>query len=163
MLAFAGVTPPNTVQGRSFKSLLETGKEPEKWKQQAYYRYWMHMAHHDNPGHLGIRTKTHKLIYYYGCNYQGENQTPPGWELYDLIRDPNETVNLYHDQSMVKLVSDLKQRLAETRIKIGDDGSHFPKCEAILQEFWDYDDLDQLKAREISHQFLQRRLLELNR
>ncbi|MDB4671436.1 sulfatase [Pirellulaceae bacterium] len=163
MLAFAGVTPPNTVQGRSFKSLLETGKEPEKWKQQAYYRYWMHMAHHDNPGHLGIRTKTHKLIYYYGCNYQGENQTPPGWELYDLIRDPNETVNLYHDQSMVKLVSDLKQRLAETRTNIGDDGSHFPKCEAILQEFWDYDDLDQLKAREISHQFLQRRLLELNR
>ena len=45
----------------------------------------------------GIRTKTHKLIYYYGCNYDGGYQTPPGWELYDLHVDPAETRNLYGD------------------------------------------------------------------
>ena len=55
----------------------ESGREPAGWKQEAYYRYWMHMAHHDNPAHLGIRTKTHKLIYYYGCNYDGGYRTPP--------------------------------------------------------------------------------------
>ena len=85
MLEFAKAEIPSTVQGASFKSLLETGQEPEGWKQEAYYRYWMHMAHHDNPAHLGMRTKTHKLIYYYGCNYDGGYQTPPGWELYDLV------------------------------------------------------------------------------
>ena len=161
MLDFAGAEIPESVQGRSFKSLLETGQEPGDWKQEAYYRYWMHMAHHDNPGHLGIRTKTHKLIYYYGCNYDGGYQTPPGWELYDLISDPHETRNLYHDPEHAELAEELKSRLAITRERVDDDGSHYPKCEAIVQEFWDYDEADQAKAREISHQYLQRRLKEL--
>jgi len=161
MLDFAGAEIPDSVQGRSFKSLLETGREADDWKQEAYYRYWMHMAHHDNPAHLGIRTKTHKLIYYYGCNYDGGYQTPPGWELYDLVNDPHETRNIHDDPANAKLVADLKQRLADTRKRVGDDGSHFPKCEAIVQEFWDYDAADQAKAREISHQYLQRRLAEL--
>ncbi|HQX52315.1 MAG TPA: sulfatase [Planctomycetaceae bacterium] len=161
MLEFAGAKVPESVQGRSFKSLLETGREPSDWKQEAYYRYWMHMAHHDNPGHVGIRTKTHKLIYYYGCNYDGGYQTPPGWELYDLVNDPQETINLYDDPVHAKLATELKNRLAATRQRVGDDGTHFPKCEAIVQEFWDYDAADQAKAREISHHFLQRRLQEL--
>ncbi|MEC9091745.1 MAG: sulfatase-like hydrolase/transferase, partial [Planctomycetota bacterium] len=47
MLDFAGVeTFPQSVQGRSFKSICETGQEPVGWKTAAYYRYWMHMAHH---------------------------------------------------------------------------------------------------------------------
>jgi N-acetylglucosamine-6-sulfatase len=161
MLDFAGAKIPPSVQGRSFKSLLETGRERDDWKQEAYYRYWMHMAHHDNPGHMGIRTKTHKLIYYYGCNYDGGYQTPAGWELYDLVHDPHETRNLYHDPVHAKLATNLKARLAETRKRVSDDGTHFPKCEAIVQEFWDYDEADQAKAREISHRYLQRRLKEL--
>ncbi len=161
MLDFAGAEIPDTVQGRSFKSLLETGDEPDDWKQEAYYRYWMHMAHHDNPAHVGIRTKTHKLIYYYGCNYVGGYRTPPGWELYDLVNDPHETRNLYHDTGQEKLVEELKGRLAATRQRVGDDGSHYPNCESIVQEFWDYDEADQAKAREISHQYRQRRLEEL--
>jgi len=161
MLEFAGADIPDSVQGRSFKSLLETGKEASDWKQEAYYRYWMHMAHHDNPGHLGIRTKTHKLIYYYGCNYDGGYQTPAGWELYDLKNDPQETTNIYADPASAELVKQLKKRLAETRKRVGDDGTHYPKCEAIVQEFWDYDKADQEKARKISHEYLARRLKEL--
>jgi len=161
LLEFADAEVPNTAQGRSFLSLLETGKEPDGWKQEAYYRYWMHMAHHDNPAHLGIRTKTHKLIYYYGCNYNGGYQTPPGWELYDLREDPHETVNLYDDPSHQTIVSQLKKQLAEARKRVGDDGSHFPDCEKIVQEFWDYDAADQEKAKKISHDYLARRLNEL--
>jgi arylsulfatase A-like enzyme len=161
MLEFAGAKIPESVQGSSFKSLLESGKEPKDWKQEAYYRYWMHMAHHDNPGHMGLRTKTHKLIYYYGCNYNGGYQTPPGWELYDLVKDPHETQNIYDDPANASLVADLKQRLADTRKRVGDDGSHYPKCEAIIQEFWDYDKSDVAKARQISHEYLKRRLGEL--
>ena len=133
----------------------------EGWKQEAYYRYWMHMAHHDNPAHLGLRTKTHKLIYYYGCNYDGGYQTPPGWELYDLVRDPRETTNIYGDLEQQQLVAQLKGRLAALRLRVGDDGSHFPQCEAVVQEFWDDDTADRAKAREISHQYLKRRLEEL--
>ena len=80
LLDFAGANIPKSVQGKSFKSILESGKEPQNWKKAAYYRYWMHMAHHDNPAHVGMRTKRYKLIYFYGCNYQGDYQTPAGWD-----------------------------------------------------------------------------------
>jgi arylsulfatase A-like enzyme len=161
MLDFAGATIPKTVQGRSFKSLLETGKDADGWKQAAYYRYWMHMAHHDNPAHLGMRTKRYKLIYFYGCNYQGEYQTPAGWELYDMKNDPHETRNLYHDPKHAKLATSLKSWLAKVRKRVGDDGSHYPKCEKIVQEFWDYDEADQAKVRKISAEYLARRKGEL--
>jgi N-acetylglucosamine-6-sulfatase len=161
MLDFADAKIPETVQGNSFRSLLETADEPENWEQEAYYRYWMHMAHHDNPAHLGIRTKTHKLIYYYGCNYDGGYQTPPGWELYDLVADPMETRNVIDASENKELVTTLKQRLASLRDRVGDDGSHYPKCEAIIREFWEDDEEDRQKAIALSHEFLQRRQAEL--
>ena len=161
MLDFAGVNKPGYMQGRSFKEICESGKEPTNWPNEAYYRYWMHMAHHDNPGHVGIRTKEYKLIYYYGADYQGTNQTPPAWELYDMKKDPLESTNLYDDPEYAATVTELKKRLAALRKRIGDDGRDFPKTEKILQEFWDYDGGDREKARQISREFLQRRIKEL--
>ena len=157
MLDFAGVQIPSSMQGRSFKQICETGKEPADWKQAAYYRYWMHMAHHDNPGEMAIRTKTHKLIYFYGCDYNGENQTPPGWELYDLTKDPDELNNVYDHPDYEEVRDQLKRQFAELRVQVGDDGSHFPECEKVVQEFWDYDAADQQKAIEISRAFKLRR------
>jgi len=161
LLDFAGAPIPKSVQGRSFKSILETGEEKKEWKKAAYYRYWMHMAHHDNPAHIGIRTKRYKLIYFYGCNYQGEYQTPAGWELYDMKKDPQETKNIYDDPKNAKLVISLKNWMAKLRKKVGDDGSHYPACEEIVQEFWDYSEADQEKARKISREYLSRRKAEL--
>jgi arylsulfatase A-like enzyme len=157
MLAFAGVPTPDYMQGRSFKSICETGQEPKGWKQAAYYRYWMHMAHHDNPGHVGIRTKTHKLIFYYGANYQGQAQTPPGWELYNLKSDPHETINQYDNPEYAPLVKTLKRQLAALRTAVGDTGEHFPRCEAVIQDFWDYDADDRARAVALSATFLQER------
>ena len=119
------------------------------------------MAHHDNPAHLGIRTKTHKLIYYYGCNYDGGYQTPPAWELYDLVNDPMETRNIVDVTASQQLVLELKERLAALREQVGDDGSHFPHSEAIVQEFWDDDAEDRAKAIILSHEYLSRRKAEL--
>ncbi|MCB1228774.1 MAG: sulfatase [Verrucomicrobiae bacterium] len=161
MLDFAGVETPDYMQGRSFKSICETGAEPGGWKQEAYYRYWMHMAHHDNPGHVGIRTKQYKLIFYYGCDYQGGYRTPPAWELYDLKKDPNEIVNQYDNPEYAEVVADLKPRLAALRKRVGDTGEDYPKAEAVIQEFWDYDGEDRAKAIEISNQFLEVRRAEL--
>jgi N-acetylglucosamine-6-sulfatase len=161
MLDFASIPAPGSMQGRSFKSICETGREPKGWKQAAYYRYWMHMAHHDNPGVLAIRTKTHKLIYYYGCNYDGGYRTPPGWELYDLKKDSAEINNVYDDPAYAPVRDRLKKQLAALREKVGDDGSHYPAAEKVLQEFWDYDSVDREKARKISRDYLNRRLKEL--
>ena len=163
MLDYAGIEIPEGIQGRSFRSVCETGKEPAGWKQGVYYRYWMHMAHHDNPGEMAYRTKTYKLIYFYGCDYEGANQTPPGWELYDLVRDPDELVNVYDDPVYAKVRDDLKEAFAKKRKDIGDDGSHFPKCEAVVQEFWDYDEADRAKAINLSRKFRLQREAFLNR
>ncbi len=157
MLDFAGVKTPAVMQGRSFRSICETGQEPDNWKQEAYYRYWMHMAHHDNPGHVGIRTKDFKLMFYYGCTYKGENQTPPGWELYDLRNDPTEVVNQYDNPEYSDVVADLKVRLAALRERVGDTGSDYPAAEAVIQEFWEFDQQAREKSAAISQEYLQSR------
>jgi N-acetylglucosamine-6-sulfatase len=157
VLAFAGVETPDYMQGRSFHEICTTGTEPRGWKAEAYYRYWMHMAHHDNPGHVGLRTKRYKLIYYYGCDYRGRNRTPPGWELYDLKKDPHEVVNEYDNPQYAPVVADLKARLAKLRRRVGDTGEDYPQVEAIVREFWDYNAEDREKAKRISHEYLARR------
>jgi len=48
ILDLAGIPKPNYMQGRSFVPLLK-GEVPEDWRKATYYRYWMHMAHHDVP------------------------------------------------------------------------------------------------------------------
>ncbi|MBI9018698.1 MAG: sulfatase [Phycisphaerae bacterium] len=155
MLSFAGVDTPEYMQGKSFHKICTTGKEPDNWKQQAYYRYWMHMAHHDNPGHMGIRTKKFKLIYFYGCGYNKRyKQTPPGWELYDMINDPHETINLYDKPQYQNTAKELKERLAKLRKHIGDDGKNYPEIEAVVQEFWDYDQDARKKSIKISNEYL---------
>lgn len=161
MLDYAGIDIPGDFQGRSFRSICETGQEPRNWKQAVYYRYWMHMAHHDNPGEMSIRTKTHKLIYFYGANYEGGYQTPPAWELYDLVNDPQELRNVYYVPKYNKVRDELKAQFAQLRMDVGDDGSHYPECEAVIQEFWDYSEEDRLKAIEISGKFKSIREAEL--
>lgn len=161
MLDYAGVSIPDAMQGRSFREICETGQEPAGWKQAAYYRYWMHMAHHDNPGEMAIRTKDYKLIYFYGANYKGGYQTPPAWELYDLKRDLQELNNVYDNPEYKNVRNQLKAQFAQLRADIGDDGSHYPATEAVVQEFWDYSDQDREKAIRISGDFLKTREAEL--
>ncbi|MDP6848740.1 MAG: DUF4976 domain-containing protein, partial [Kiritimatiellia bacterium] len=144
-------------QGRSFRAICETGKEPEGWKQAAYYRYWMHMAHHDNPSHFGIRTKDFKLIFYYGCGMRGEQQTPPGWELYNLKSDPKEVKNVYNNPEYAGVIAKLKKQLSQRREEVGDTDEAFPEIRKVVDEFWDYDEADRAKAIQISADYLSTR------
>ena len=152
IIDLAGGTVPEYMQGESFKPILETGKEPEGWKQDTYYRYWMHMAHrHANPAHFGIRTKDYKLIFFYGIYYKdtGEEanlegwgnrytfRTPPGWEFYDLKMDPGEMDNRYGDPAYTETIAGLKLRLAELREEIGEIDEQFPEILKTINEHWD--------------------------
>lgn len=152
MLEFAGVKTPEYMQGKSFKSILETGIEPNTWKKAAYYRYWMHLAHHWNPGHFGIRTKHFKLIFYHGVDYKekGRFQTPPAWEFYDLRKDPKENVNQYDNPEYKTVINDLKKQLKAIREENKDTDEKFPQIKAVVDEFWDYSEEDRAKAREMS-------------
>jgi len=152
MLDFAGVPTPEYMQGRSFRSILETGKESNDWKQAAYYHYSMHMAHHDNPAHIAIRTKRYKLIMFYGTKQKLSTtpDTPPGWELYDLKNDPTEDNNVYDNPEYAGVIEKLKQQLKDRRAELGEDAPTF-KYNQVIDEFWDYDEADRAKAIEISH------------
>jgi len=140
LLELAGITEmPKSFQGRSIVSNLE-GNTPDDWRQETYYRYWMHMAHHDNPAHYGIRTKTHKLIFFYGLPLDAAgaqpNATKPHWELYDLAKDPHEQNNVYEDPIYEPVVDDLKKRLLALKEQIGDKDDAYPELMKARSEVW---------------------------
>ena len=73
LLALAGrAETPDYMQGRDFSPLFD-GEQVEQ-RDAHYYRYWMHMEHHDIPAHFGIRTKDYKLIFFYGRHYKPEKE-----------------------------------------------------------------------------------------
>jgi len=151
IIELAGGAVPDYMQGESFKSILETGEEPKGWKQATYYRYWMHMAHnHANPAHFGIRTKDYKLIFFYGIHYMDSGdgaefkdrgkrslfRTPPGWEFYDLKKDPFEMDNRYTDSAYTNVVADLKSQLKDLREELGEIDDQFPEIRKVIDKHW---------------------------
>lgn len=173
LLDYAGIETPENMQGKSFRKVLENSVQNDEWKKDIYFQYWMHMAHHDNPAHFLIRTSNFKLIFFYGKRAHGNEKvisenmhTPPGWELYDLRKDPHEMNNVYDDPAYANVVNILKQRLKEKRkeVKVDNPGAAYNEFVAdeiktvnnIVDEFWDYDEQDRLKAIQISHKFLEK-------
>jgi arylsulfatase A-like enzyme len=107
----AGLKTPAAMQGRSIVPLLK-GKHPWGWRESMYYRYFHDPGDHDTRAHYGVRTLTHKLIYYWKKDQ---------WELYDLARDPNELRNIYEDPAQKKLVAKLKKELARLKKELKDN------------------------------------------
>ena len=142
-LDYAGVPIPADMQGRSLRPILE-GNKPADWPQAMYYRYWMHGAHFNIPGHYGIRTKDYKLIFFYGKglgysydefypsgNWQSEGNkivdTAPYWELYDLKKDPSELDNVYADPAYAAIRRQLTKQLFELKRKYDDTDEKYPE------------------------------------
>lgn len=134
LLDFIGEERPEWMQGRSFKSVLE-GAAPEDWKQAIYYRYWMHRDM--TPAHYGIRTKDFKLVFYYAMNLDTKSfdhpDSEPGWELYDLRKDPLEMHNEYDNPAYKGVIEDLKQQLDSLKTAIGDEDSVYPELVQLKQ------------------------------
>jgi arylsulfatase A-like enzyme len=76
-----------------------------------YYRYYHDPGHHNTRAHYGIRTKTHKLIYFWKKDQ---------WELFDLVNDPYELNNLYGQPGQVEVTASLKRELARLKQSVGD-------------------------------------------
>ncbi|VGO19796.1 sulfatase family protein [Pontiella sulfatireligans] len=148
MLAYAGIETSGYMQGHSFKTNVETGEEPDDWREATYYRYWMHMAHaHANPALFGLRTKRYKLIFYYGCDVAPEGrpgwgmcsefQTPPGWDLYDLKQDPEEMNNVYGNPEYAEIAKKLKKLLKQEREALNETDKDYPHIQNIIAAHWD--------------------------
>jgi len=152
LLDLAGVRPPDYMQGHSFAKALTGAKESDDWRAGTYYRYWMHMAHgHNNPGHFGIRTKQHKLIFFYGTDYTDTHNkrlvtrhegnrfwknTPAAWEFYNLVEDPYEMNNRYQDPDCQEIIQSLKKELKALREELGDTDAKHPRIREIIDAHW---------------------------
>lgn len=123
-LALAGVSAPARMQGHSLLPLLR-GERPSDWRTSVYYRYWEHLdTSHNVCSHYGVRTKEHKLVYYYGEGFgqagaSSESRTPE-WELFDLVRDPRELHSRYDDPAYATVVKELTDELARLQASVGD-------------------------------------------
>ena len=97
-LDYAGIKPPKSFQGKSFRKSLESNKD-YKGREFTYYRYWEHSP--VRPAHLGIRSEKNKLIYFYGEGLGKKNtskiKSATAWEYYDLTKDPLELKNEFYN------------------------------------------------------------------
>ena len=109
-LDVAGAPASPGMQGRSFLPLL-TGRAPNDWRTAMYYRYYHDPGHHNTRQHYGVRTLTHKLIYFW---------TKDQWELFDLRADPQEMHNLYGQPGFEQITAQLKAELARLKSSLGD-------------------------------------------
>lgn len=152
MLELARAKAPPQMQGRSFEAALE-GKALTHWRTATYYRYWMHLMHHDNPAHFGIRTADSKLIFYYsqpedeasngkltmpwkkGASYKIE-PTPPAWEFYDLSTDPQEMHNQYANPEYAAKISELKAELKRQREELHEGDESRPHIQKVIDQNW---------------------------
>ena len=123
-LELAGLPAQDAMQGRSFAPQLN-GETPDDWRESMYYRYWMHRTHHNVYAHYGIRTRRHKLIYYYadplGTMGSLDGNFTPEWELFDLEADPYELHNIVEAPENADLVAALKAEMRQLQADVGDE------------------------------------------
>ncbi|MGY5765053.1 sulfatase family protein [Brachybacterium sp. DNPG3] len=112
-------------QGRSFLPQLR-GEAVEDWRQSVYYRYWEHDdPEHHAPAHYGVRTKELKLIHYYndglGTPGSSDRIMPEEDELYDLVADPQEMVNVAGDPAYAEALGHMQDLLAHLQAEYRDE------------------------------------------
>jgi arylsulfatase A-like enzyme len=110
LLAMAGVNTPAWMHGISLAPLLE-GKKLSPDRKYLYYHYYEYVRDHTVIPHLGVRSATHKLIYFYTVNE---------WEFYDLQKDPAEQTNLISSAKHQPLIQQYKKELLKLRDQYDD-------------------------------------------
>jgi arylsulfatase A-like enzyme len=110
ILAAAGVKVPAEMQGRSLLSLFSGDEQP--WRDALYYHYYEYPGIHMVKRHYGIRTDRYKLIHFY---YDVDE-----WELYDLVQDPDELMNIYDDPAFTDVRDRLAKQLGGLRLQYED-------------------------------------------
>jgi arylsulfatase A-like enzyme len=75
-------------------------------------RYYHDPGDHNTRAHYSVRTRTHKLIYFWKKDQ---------WELFDLVHDPHELRNLYGQPGQQALTARLKAKLARLKKEVGHD------------------------------------------
>lgn len=101
ILAYAGLSTPAQMQGKSFLPLLK-GQKAE-WKDRAFYEYYWEYDFPQTPTMFAVRTDRYKYIFNHGV-----------WdanELYDLQADPDEINNLIRSPQHQTIAKELRDQV----------------------------------------------------
>ncbi len=110
ILGMVGLKTPDWMQGLDLTPLL-TGKQTKLPREYLYYHYYEFVRDHTVIPHIAIRSRDHKLIYFYTVNE---------WQLYDLQKDPVELNNLINSADHQSLFQKLRQEMIRLRDKYDD-------------------------------------------
>ena len=91
------------------------------------------------------------LIFFYGrfykdlrvkANREGwgnryDFETPPGWEFYDLKRDPFEMDNRYGDPAYTEVIATLKRQLKRLRRELDEEDTDYPDIQKVIDAHWE--------------------------
>ena len=108
-LDLAGVEVPDSVQGRSWRTLFKGGKK--SWREEFLYEYFEDPGFRRTPTMMAVRTPKWKYIEYQ--NVQDK------YELYDLKNDPTELRNLIDDPRYAEVLGDMRGRLQRLMTQTG--------------------------------------------
>lgn len=126
ILAGAGLVKPAEMPGNSFIPLLKG--DSTVWRDKIFYEYYWEYDFPMTPVTYGVRTDKFKYI-----RYQGIWDTN---ELYDLEKDPNETINLIarpeYTETVKKMAGDLFDWLEQT------GGMQIPIKRTVKHPYGDY-------------------------
>ena len=109
-LDLAGIAIPSDMQGKSLVPLFQG--DTSSWRKAMYYHYYEYPGVHSVKRHYGVRTDRYKLIHFY---YDIDE-----WELYDLLKDPQEMKNVIHDPEYAVIKKMMMGKLKELQEKYGD-------------------------------------------
>jgi arylsulfatase A-like enzyme len=112
MLDYAGVKIPDSMQGKSWRPLLEGENKP--LRSAFFYEYFYENPYKIAPYTLAVRTDAAKLIKYPGHD---------DWtELFDLSADPFEMHNLFNDAASAdlreKMLTEFDRQQAAVKYKL---------------------------------------------
>ena len=58
--------------------------------------------------------------------------TPVSFELYDVKNDPQEKVNLANNPKYAKILLDMKKKLRNLRVSVGDTDQNYPELKKVI-------------------------------
>jgi hypothetical protein len=100
VLDLCGVSPPEEMDGLSWRPLIQPGVSAKDWREDFMFEYWDYRP--TLPSQLAVRTDRYKLITY---------QDFPERELYDLEVDPKENQNVVEKSEYADILVDMEARL----------------------------------------------------